>query len=99
MRPIRSLPSILENQSFADSRDARRGQPLDELAVGEPVFARGRVDADDPQTAEIALAVATSNERVLERRESRCAGANISAAPVRLRRVLAGTDARLCTGG
>src|SRR5206468_5987490 len=42
-------------------------QPVDELAVGKAVLARGGVDADDPQAAEVALLAAPAHERVLER--------------------------------
>jgi hypothetical protein len=40
---------------------------MHQLRVGEPVLARGSVDADDPEAAEIALLVAAADERVFER--------------------------------
>src|SRR5207237_356421 len=42
-------------------------QPVDQLSVREPVLARGGVDADDPQPAEIALLAAAADERVFQR--------------------------------
>ena len=54
-------------QALAIERVARRLQPGHELAVGEPVLARGGVDAHHPQAAEVALLAAAADERVLER--------------------------------
>ena len=54
-------------QALAIERDAGVLQAVDELPVGEAVLARGGVDADDPQPAEIALLAAAADERVLER--------------------------------
>src|SRR5262245_40601410 len=48
-------------------RHAGRLEAGDERAVGEPVLTRGGVDADDPQTTEVALLAAAADERVLER--------------------------------
>ena len=42
-------------------------QARDQLAVGDPVLARGGVDAHHPEPAEIALLAAPADERVLER--------------------------------
>ena len=42
-------------------------QPVDQLAVGEAVLARGGVDADHPQAAEVALLAAAADEGVFER--------------------------------
>src|SRR5690606_35082657 len=44
-------------QVLAVDLDAGLVQAVDQLAVGEPVLARGGVDARDPQAAEIALAL------------------------------------------
>ena len=46
-------------------------RPLMNCAVGEAVLARGGVDADDPQAAEVALLAAAADEGVLERRVDR----------------------------
>src|SRR3989475_5173890 len=54
-------------QALAIERDAGVLQPVDQLAVGEAVLARGGVDADDPQAAEVAFLAAPAHERVLER--------------------------------
>src|SRR5207237_328118 len=48
-------------------RDTGVLQPVDQLSVREPVLARGGVDADDPQPAEIALLAAAADERVFQR--------------------------------
>ena len=50
---------------FPVDGDARRLHSAYELRVGEAVFARSRVDPDDPQTAEVALLVLAADERVL----------------------------------
>src|SRR3954447_25313429 len=55
--------------------DARQLQAMDERAVGHALGARGRVDARDPETAEVTLAVATVAVRVRVRLEHRFLGA------------------------
>src|SRR5918992_5745758 len=45
-------------QHLAVELDARAAQAVHELAVRHALAARGRVDAHDPQPAEVALAVA-----------------------------------------
>src|SRR6478736_2373207 len=45
-------------QHLAVELDAGQLEPVDEHAVAHAVLAGGRVDADDPQAAEVALAVA-----------------------------------------
>src|SRR5688572_5042016 len=42
-----------------------------ELAVRQAMLARGRIDANDPQRAEIAFLAATADERIFERRIDR----------------------------
>src|SRR5436190_12219877 len=54
-------------QALAVERDAGRLQAADELPVRQAVLARGRVDADDPEAAEVALLAAAADERVLQR--------------------------------
>src|SRR5436190_11044441 len=54
-------------QALAVERDAGRLQALDELSVRQAVLARGGVDADDPQAAEVALLAPAADERVLQR--------------------------------
>src|ERR1700738_3633326 len=54
-------------QALAVERHTGVLQPVDELAVGQAVFARGGVDPHHPQAAEIALLSAAPDERVLER--------------------------------
>src|SRR5947207_14756180 len=54
-------------EALAIERDAGVLQAVDQLPVREPVLARRRVDADDPQAAEIALLPAAADERVLQR--------------------------------
>ena len=49
-------------QALAIEFDAGLGAAVDELAVAEAVLAAGRVDADDPQLAELALAYAAIAE-------------------------------------
>src|SRR3954451_17031799 len=51
-------------QDLAVQLDAGQLQTMDERAVGHALGARGRVDARDPQTAEVTLAVATIAVRV-----------------------------------
>src|SRR5439155_5808070 len=58
-------------QALAIERDAGVLQAAHQLPVGQPVLARGRVDADDPQRPEVALLAAAADERVLERRVDR----------------------------
>src|SRR6185437_12758485 len=54
-------------EALAIERDAGVLQAVDHLAVGQAVLARRGVDADDPQTAEVALLAAAADEGVLER--------------------------------
>src|SRR5262249_27907844 len=42
-------------------------QAVHQLTVGQAVFAGGRVDADDPQPAEVALLAPAADERILQR--------------------------------
>src|SRR5580704_14186171 len=52
-------------QDLAVELHVRELEAMDELRVGEAVLARGRVDARDPQAAEVALAVAAIAVAVL----------------------------------
>src|SRR6185503_18256031 len=71
-------------QALAIERDAGVLQTADELAVAQTVFARRRVDADDPQPAEIALLPAPADERVFQRGVDRFFGGAIQFALVRV---------------
>ena len=61
-------------------------RPCDELAVPQAAFAAGRVDADDPQLAELALACAAvaegkrlgPDERFLDARQQPAAAAGVA---------------------
>src|SRR5688572_26596799 len=52
-------------QHLAVDRDARRLESAHQLRVGEPVFARGGVNPDDPQPAIVALLLLPADEGVL----------------------------------
>jgi hypothetical protein len=54
-------------EHLAVERDAGLEQAVDETAVGQAELARARVDADDPQTAEIALLLLAADVGVLVR--------------------------------
>src|SRR5262245_119494 len=71
-------------KTLAIQRHPGAPQPADQLGVGESVLTRGRVDADDPQPAEIALLPAPADERVLERGIDRFFGGAIQLALVRV---------------
>src|SRR4051812_17567819 len=62
-------------QDLAVQFDAGQRQAVDERAVGHALGARGGVDAGDPETAEVTLAVATIAVRVRVRLEHRFLGA------------------------
>lgn len=47
-----------EGEDFAIHYDAFRAQFVDEFAIGCPVWANGGIDANLPQTAEVAFVVA-----------------------------------------
>src|SRR5689334_17843530 len=79
-RALRLLGDRREGRGAADGefgkalsieRHAGVLQSVDQLSVGEPVLARGRIDPDDPQPTEIALLAAAADERVFERRVDR----------------------------
>src|SRR5262249_37243286 len=53
--------------ALAIQADAGDLQPADELAVGEAVLPRGRVDADDPQPTEVTLPAAAAAVGVARR--------------------------------
>src|SRR6185436_10667376 len=61
-------------------RAARGFQPANELRVGEPLLARGGVDAHYPETAVLALLVLAADVRVLERGVDRLFGGAIELA-------------------
>ena len=61
-------------QDLAVDLDLRLLEPGDELPVGQPVLAGGRVDPDDPQLAHLALALLAVAGRVGERVQQRLAG-------------------------
>src|SRR6185312_16815 len=52
-------------QDLAVHRDTGLAQAIDQAAVGQAEHARGGVDADDPQRAELALALLAADIRVL----------------------------------
>src|SRR5579862_8824363 len=56
------LGEVLAVERYAGGLEAAH-----QLAVREAVLPRGGVDADDPQTAEVALLAAAADERVLQR--------------------------------
>src|SRR3982751_6360820 len=66
--------------------DAGLGQTVNEFAVAETSFAAGRVDAEDPQPAEITLACAAvaegeclgTDKRFLDRAEQPAAAAGVA---------------------
>ena len=62
------------------SVDAGSLQPVDQLAVGQPILAGGGVDAHDPQPPEVALLAPAADKRVLERRVDRLFGRAIQLA-------------------
>ncbi len=54
-------------QHLTVDRDARTREPGDKSAVGEAMLAHGGVDALDPQSAEVTLALLAANIVVLQR--------------------------------
>ncbi len=62
--------------------DAREGEALDEAVVGQAVLTRRRVDALDPETTEVALALATVVVRVDERVGDLLLGLAVEARPL-----------------
>src|SRR5689334_7750690 len=69
-------------EAFAVERDSGVLQSVYQLPVRETVLARGRVDAHDPETAEIAFLAAAADKRVFQRGIDRLFGCAIQLALV-----------------
>src|ERR1700722_14844448 len=69
-------------QALAIQRHPRVLQTADELPVVQSVLPGGRVDADDPEAAEIPLLAAPADERIFERRVDRLLGCPVELALV-----------------
>jgi len=67
-------------QHLAVERKTLFLEPADQTAVGQPFGSRSRVDARDPQCAEIALTAAPVAERINERMQQRLVGSPVRAA-------------------